>query len=55
VDSQPVKDPSPFKFTWRIERFSRRNEIKLCSDVFEVGGYKWYSLNLFMMFIELFY
>ncbi|AET00363.2 ubiquitin carboxyl-terminal hydrolase, putative [Medicago truncatula] len=44
VDSQPGKDPSPFKFTWRIERFSWRNEIKLCSDVFDVGGYKWHVI-----------
>lgn len=44
VDSQPGKDPSPFKFTWRIERFSWRNEIKICSDVFDVGGYKWHVI-----------
>ncbi|KAL5101398.1 hypothetical protein RYX36_005725 [Vicia faba] len=41
VDSQPDKDSSPFRFTWRIDGFSWINTIKLYSDVFEVGGYKW--------------
>jgi hypothetical protein len=42
VDSQPVKDPSPFRFTWKIDRFSQLKAKKLYSDVFEVGGFKWY-------------
>ncbi|GAU12344.1 hypothetical protein TSUD_252950 [Trifolium subterraneum] len=37
VDTQPVKDPSPFRFTWKIDRFSQMNAKKLYSDVFEVG------------------
>ncbi|CAK8537501.1 unnamed protein product [Lathyrus sativus] len=42
VDSQPDKDSSsPFRFTWRIHGFSWINTLKLYSDVFEVGGYKW--------------
>ncbi|WJX64616.1 ubiquitinyl hydrolase 1 [Trifolium repens] len=41
VDSQPVKDPSPFRFTWKIDRFSQIKAYKLYSDVFEVGGFKW--------------
>ncbi|WJX28511.1 ubiquitinyl hydrolase 1 [Trifolium repens] len=41
VDSQPVKDSSPFRFTWKIDRFSQLKAKKLYSDVFEVGGFKW--------------
>ncbi|KAK2373343.1 ubiquitin-specific protease [Trifolium repens] len=36
VHSQPVKDPSPFRFTWKIDRFSQMKSKKLNSDVFEV-------------------
>ncbi|GAU12357.1 hypothetical protein TSUD_253080 [Trifolium subterraneum] len=44
VDSQPVKYPSPSRFTWRIDRFSER-KITVFSDAFEDGdgGYKDYS------------
>ncbi|KAG6536317.1 hypothetical protein ZIOFF_001371 [Zingiber officinale] len=32
------------RFTWRIENFSTINKRELRSDVFEIGGYKWYIL-----------
>ncbi|KAH7661278.1 putative coiled-coil protein [Dioscorea alata] len=32
------------KFTWKIENFSTINKRELRSNVFEVGGYKWYIL-----------
>jgi ubiquitin carboxyl-terminal hydrolase 7 len=47
VDSQPVKDPSPFRFTWKIDRFSQIKAYKLYSNVFEVGGFKWYCAYKF--------
>lgn len=42
VESQPVEDPSTSRFTWKIENFSRMNTKKLYSEIFVVGGYKWY-------------
>lgn len=55
VDAQTVEDPPSARFTWTIENFSRLNTKKLYSDVFYVGGYKWYldrlhSLCLFCIF-----
>ncbi|GAU12342.1 hypothetical protein TSUD_252930 [Trifolium subterraneum] len=47
VDSQPIKDPSLIRFTWKIDRFSQIKENKLYSDVIEVGGYKWYCAYTF--------
>ena len=44
VDSQPVEDPPVMKFTWTIENFTRLNTEKHYSDMFVVGGYKWYFL-----------
>ncbi|XP_030520703.1 ubiquitin C-terminal hydrolase 12-like [Rhodamnia argentea] len=41
ADNQPVDDPPPSRFTWRIDNFSRMNTKKLYSDIFIVGGYKW--------------
>jgi hypothetical protein len=32
------------KFTWKIENFSEISKRELRSNVFEVGGYKWYIL-----------
>ncbi|KAL0911494.1 hypothetical protein M5K25_019640 [Dendrobium thyrsiflorum] len=32
------------KSTWKIENFRQLNKRELRSDVFEVGGYKWYIL-----------
>ncbi|KMZ73902.1 hypothetical protein ZOSMA_13G01080 [Zostera marina] len=32
------------KFTWRIENFNQISKRELRSNVFEVGGYKWYIL-----------
>ncbi|CAI0559208.1 unnamed protein product [Linum tenue] len=32
------------KYTWKIEKFSQINKRELRSNVFEVGGYKWYIL-----------
>ncbi|XP_050903813.1 ubiquitin C-terminal hydrolase 12 isoform X2 [Lathyrus oleraceus] len=31
----------PFRFTWRIDRFSQMSAERIYSDVFEVEGYKW--------------
>lgn len=42
VESQPVEDPPTMKFTWTIENFARLNTKKHYSDMFIVGGYKWY-------------
>jgi len=42
VDSQP-----PFRFTWKIDKFSLMNTKKLYSDVFKVGDYKWYCAYTF--------
>ncbi|TYI80378.1 hypothetical protein E1A91_D05G083500v1 [Gossypium mustelinum] len=41
VENQPVEDPPPSRFTWKIDNFSRLNTKKHYSDVFVVGGYKW--------------
>ncbi|PSS01395.1 MATH domain-containing protein, partial [Actinidia chinensis var. chinensis] len=32
------------KHTWKIDKFSQLNKRELRSNVFEVGGYKWYIL-----------
>ncbi|PKA62802.1 MATH domain-containing protein [Apostasia shenzhenica] len=32
------------KYTWKIENFSQINKRELRSNIFEVGGYKWYVL-----------
>ncbi|KAJ8543506.1 hypothetical protein K7X08_006029 [Anisodus acutangulus] len=32
------------KYTWKIDKFSQINKRELRSNVFEVGGYKWYIL-----------
>lgn len=42
VENQQVEDPPTMKFTWTIENFSRLNPKKHYSEVFVVGGYKWY-------------
>lgn len=44
VENQPVEDPPTIKFTWTIENFARLNTKKHYSEVFVVGGYKWYFL-----------
>lgn len=42
VENQQVEDPPTMKFTWTIENFARLNTKKHYSDIFVVGGYKWY-------------
>ena len=42
VEAHAVDDPPSARFTWTIDNFSRLNTKKLYSDVFFVGGYKWY-------------
>ena len=42
VENQPVEDPPSSRFTWRIDNLSRLNTKKLYSEVFDVGGFKWY-------------
>ncbi len=32
------------KFTWKIENFSEISKRELRSNVFEVGGYKWWDV-----------
>lgn len=46
VENQQVEDPPTMKFTWTIENFSRLNTKKHYSEVFVVGGYKWYFLSI---------
>ncbi|XP_061338181.1 ubiquitin C-terminal hydrolase 13-like isoform X2 [Gastrolobium bilobum] len=41
MESDPVKDPSSSRFTWRIENFSRLTKKELYSEIFIVGGHKW--------------
>lgn len=48
VENQQVEDPPSMKFTWTIENFSRLNNKKHYSEVFVVGGYKWY-LNVSLL------
>lgn len=45
VENQPIEDPPSSRFTWMIENFSRLTAKKQYSDVFVVGGYKWYAFN----------
>lgn len=42
VENQANDEPQASRFTWTIENFSRVNVKKLYSDIFVVGGYKWY-------------
>ncbi|MFS7937710.1 putative ubiquitinyl hydrolase 1 [Helianthus anomalus] len=44
VDVPKVDDPPSERFTWTIENFSKLTRKKVYSDVFVVGGYKWYVL-----------
>lgn len=41
-NNQPLDDPPSSRFTWRIENFSRLNTKKHYSEIFIVGGFKWY-------------
>ncbi|VFQ87569.1 unnamed protein product [Cuscuta campestris] len=43
-DSGPKPSKLYGKFPWKIEKFSQIKKRELRSDVFEVGGYKWYIL-----------
>jgi hypothetical protein len=47
-NSSSMTGPKPTdlygKFTWKIENFSEISKRELRSNVFEVGGYKWYIL-----------
>jgi hypothetical protein len=47
AESQPPEDPKMSRFTWTIRNFTRFNGKKLYSDVFVIGGYKWWALNSF--------
>ncbi|CAI8586565.1 unnamed protein product [Vicia faba] len=38
---EPAEDPTPTRFAWKIDNFSRMNTKKLYSDVFVVGSFKW--------------
>ncbi|CAM6084166.1 unnamed protein product [Calypogeia fissa] len=47
-NSSSIVGPKPSelygKFTWKIENFSEISKRELRSNIFEVGGYKWYIL-----------
>ncbi|ONK59662.1 uncharacterized protein A4U43_C08F8990, partial [Asparagus officinalis] len=43
-DSGPKPADLFGKFTWNIEHFSQISKRELRSNVFEIGGYKWYIL-----------
>lgn len=45
-DDDPAPRPTDLygKFTWKIEKFSEISKRELRSNVFEVGGYRWYIL-----------
>ena len=49
VENQPVEDPPSSRFTWRIDNFTRLNIKKLYSEIFIVGGYKWYTSFLMLV------
>lgn len=51
VDAPVVDDPPSARFTWTVENFSRLTNKKLYSDVFVVGGYKWYILSFVYLFV----
>eukprot|EP00798_Chlamydomonas_sp_ICE-L_P015975 gene15975-22105_t len=48
LDDEHDEGPKPHelygKFTWKIENFSETSKRELRSNVFDVGGYKWYIL-----------
>lgn len=45
VDAQ-LEDPTSMKFTWKIDNFTTLNTRNVYSDIFVVGGYKWYPFFL---------
>lgn len=47
ADAQAVEEPPSARFTWKIENFSKLNMKKQYSEVFVVGGYKWYLIFSF--------
>lgn len=49
VDAPAADEPPSGRFTWRIENFSKLNARKLYSDVFIVGGFKWYLNRYFLL------
>ena len=49
-ENQQVEDPPTSRFTWTIENFSRLNTKKHYSEVFIVGGFKWYVDLLFSVY-----
>jgi hypothetical protein len=42
------------KFTWKIENFSEISKRELRSNVFEVGGYKWWDVSSWGKYAESF-
>lgn len=52
VDAQAVDEPPSARFTWKIENFSKLNMKKQYSDVFVVGGYKWYFMFCFSTYLS---
>lgn len=51
VDAPAANDIPSGRFTWKIEKFSRLNTKKHYSEIFVVGGYKWY-LNYDLLPLE---
>lgn len=44
MENQPVDDHIG-KFTWSVSNFTKISLRKHYSEMFVVGGYKWYGLN----------
>lgn len=54
AENQAVDEPQASRFMWKIDNFTRLNMKKLYSEVFVVGGYKWYvqmSLHQTQLFL----
>ncbi|XP_058743179.1 ubiquitin C-terminal hydrolase 13-like isoform X6 [Vicia villosa] len=41
MDVEPAEDPTPTRYEWKIDNFSRMNTKKLYSDIFVAGSFKW--------------
>lgn len=39
------------KYIWKIEKYLEINKFEFCSDVFDVGGYKWYIIFFFFLYL----
>lgn len=53
AENQQTDEPSTYRFSWTVENFSRLGIRKHYSEVFIVGGYKWW-VDLHSFFYRLF-